>query len=145
MKDSLHLHMEVGVVVVLMVVVPRILRLQPPGPEVSLGVGGEEPAPAHQVEVTRAGHQVTLLPGASLVVVMVAVVSVEVWQAAPPGPLAGLLEQPHLVLVLLAVVLHVFPQAAGVSVPLVAAGHLALVRLLRRGETIIGMTFKDKK
>ena len=127
--------MKVGIVVVLVVVVPRILRLQPPGPEVSLGVGGEEPAPTHQVEVTRAGHQVTLLPGASLVM-MVAVVSVvvlveqEVWQAAPPGPLAGLLEEPHLVLVLLAVVLHVFPQAAGVSVPLVAASHLALVRLL---------------
>ena len=136
--------MKVGVVVVLVVVVPRILRLQPPGPEVSLGVGGEEPAPAHQVEVTSAGHQVTLLPGASLVMV-VAVVSVEVWQAAPPGPLAGLLEEPHLVLVLLAVVLHVLPQAAGVSVPLVAASNLTLVRLLQGGETIIGMTFKDKK
>ena len=123
--------------------------------EVSLSVGGEggegghQPAPAHQVEVTGAGHQVTLLPAASLV--MVAVVSVlvlveqEVWQAAPPGPLAGLLEEPHLVLVLLAVVLHVLPQAAGVSVPLVAASHLALVRLLGRRETIIGMTFKDKK
>ena len=125
--------MEVGVVVVLVVVVPRILRLQPPGPEVSLGVRGEEPAPTHQVEVTGAGHQVTLLPGASLVMV-VAVVSVEVWQAAPPGPLAGLLEEPHLVLVLLAVVLHVLPQAAGVSVPLVAASHLTLVRLLQGGE-----------
>ena len=126
--------MEVGVVVVLVVVVPRILCLQPPGPEVSLGVRGEEPAPTHQVEVTGAGHQVTLLPGASLVVmVVVAVVSVEVGQAAPPGPLAGLLEEPHLVLVLLAVVLHVFPQTAGVSVPLVAASHLALVWLLHRG------------
>ena len=68
--------------------------------------------------------------------VVVAVVSVlvlveqEVWQASPPGPLAGLLEEPHLVLVLLAVVLHVLPQTAGVSVPLVAASHLALVRLL---------------
>ena len=121
--------MEVGIVVVL-VVVPRILRLQPPGPEVSLGVGGQEPASAHQVEVTRAGHEVTLLPAASLVV-MVAVLSVvQVWQAAPPGPLAGLLEQPHLVLVLLAVVLHVFPQAAGVRVLLLTARHLTLVRLL---------------
>ena len=133
--------MKVGVVVVLVVVVSGILCLQPPGPEVSLRVGGEggegghQPAPAHQVEVTGAGHQVTLLPGASLV--MVAVVSVvvvlveqEVWQAAPPGPLAGLLEEPHLVLVLLAVVLHVFPQAAGVRVLLLTARHLTLVRLL---------------
>ena len=133
MLPSLHLHMEVGVVVVLVVVVPRILRLQSPGPEVSLRVGGQEPAPAHQVEVTRAGHEVTLLPAASLVMVMAVLSVVQVWQAAPPGPLAGLLEQPHLVLVLLAVVLHVFPQAAGVSVPLVAPGHLALVRLLHRG------------
>ena len=128
--------MEVGIVVVL-VVVPRILRLQPPGPEVSIGVGGQEPASAHQVEVTRAGHEVTLLP-ASLVMVMVVVsvlvlVEQEVWQAAPPGPLAGLLEEPHLVLVLLAVVLHVLPQAAWVSVPLVATSHLALVRLLQGG------------
>ena len=134
MLPGLHLYMEVGVVVVLVVVVPRILRLQPPGPEVSLGVGGQEPAPAHQVEVTGAGHQVTLLPGASLVVMMAVVSVVQVWQAAPPGPLAGLLEQPHLVLVLLAVVLHVFPQAAGVSVPLVTASHLALVWLLQGEE-----------
>ena len=69
----------------------------------------------------------------AVVSVLVVLVEQEVWQAAPPGPLAGLLEQPHLVLVLLAVVLHVLPQAAGVSVPLVATSNLALVRLLQRG------------
>ena len=93
---------------------------------VKTGCGTDE---ALHSTITCAGHQVTLLPAASLV--MVAVLSVvQVWQAAPPGPLAGLLEQPHLVLVLLAVVLHVFPQAAGVRVLLLTARHLTLVRLL---------------
>ena len=44
--------------------------------------------------------------------------------------LGGLLDQPGLLLVLLAVVLDMLPQAAGVSVPLVASEYIALVRLL---------------
>ena len=45
--------------------------------------------------------------------------------------LGGLLHQLGLLLVLQAVVLDMFPQAAGVSVPLVASEYIALVWLLR--------------
>ena len=40
--------------------------------------------------------------------------------------------EPHLLLLLLAVVLHVLPQAARVSVLLLAAEDLTLVRFLQR-------------
>ena len=45
--------------------------------------------------------------------------------------LGGLLDQLGLLLVLEAVVLDMFPQAAGVSVPLVASEHIALVWFLK--------------
>ena len=50
----------------------------------------------------------------------------------PALPAAGLRlpASPDLVLLLLAVVLHVLPEAARVRVLLLAAGHLALVGLL---------------
>ena len=47
-----------------------------------------------------------------------------------PLHLHVLLDQPHLLLLLLAVVLDVLPQAAGIGVPLQTTDHLALVRLL---------------
>ena len=48
--------------------------------------------------------------------------------------LGRLLDQPGLLLVLEAVVLHMFPQAAGVSVALVAAVDVAFVGFLKNIE-----------
>ena len=48
--------------------------------------------------------------------------------------LGRLLDQPGLLLVLETVVLHVFPQAAGVSVALVAAVDVAFVGFLKNIE-----------
>ena len=53
-----------------------------------------------------------------------------------PPHLQSLLQEADLLLLLLAVVLDVLPQAAGVRVPLLAAHHLALVRLLEGGMKI---------
>ena len=46
--------------------------------------------------------------------------------------LGSLLDHPGLLLVLKAVVLDMLPQAAGVSVPLVASVHIAFVRFLSK-------------
>ena len=53
--------------------------------------------------------------------------------AVVSGPALAACVPPHLdlLLLLLAVVLDMLPQAAGVSVPLVASVHIALVRFLR--------------
>ena len=48
-----------------------------------------------------------------------------------PALAARVPPQLELLLLLLAVVLDMLPQAAGVSVPLVTAKHLALVRFLK--------------
>ena len=47
-----------------------------------------------------------------------------------PPHLQSLLQEADLLLLLLAVVLDVLPQAAGIGVPLQTTDHLALVRLL---------------
>ena len=105
------------------VVLGESLLLHPPGPVVC----SHEAAPAHEVQVPHGAgvdhlrlHQPPgrLLAGLHLHVLQ-----------APPH-LEALLHQSDLVLLLLAVVLDVFPQTAGVGVPLEAANHLALVRLL---------------
>ena len=105
------------------VVLGESLLLHPPGP-----VRGDEAAPAHQVEVASgAGVHHLLLhhsPGRLL-----AGLHLHTLQAPPH--LEALLHHPDLLLLLLAVVLDVFPQTAGVCVPLEAARHLALVRLLK--------------
>ena len=76
--------------------------------------------------------------------VLTKTVVVRDWRLQPtPGSLLARVRvpaQPHLLLLLLAVVLHVLPQAARVGVLLETAVYFTLVRFLRKELIIIKLT-----
>ena len=89
-----------------------------------------------EVRLTRGEMVLITSSGLTHGLVLAKTVVVGDWRLQPPpgSLLAGVRvpAQPHLLLLLLAVVLHVLPQAARVSVLLLAAEDLTLVRFLQR-------------
>ena len=85
-----------------------------------------------QLLVSPEALNVVLGLGQTVVVAEPSLLEARLLLLQPALPAAGLRlpASPDLVLLLLAVVLHVLPQAARVRVLLLAAGHLALVGLL---------------